>query len=57
MEYSAVKAAKELAATYGVKLSEKQHKKFVEALAKALVEAHNAGYRKGHDAAEYDDSK
>jgi hypothetical protein len=46
MTYSATNAAKELAAAHAVKLSDSQYKRFVEALAKGLAEAHNCGYRK-----------
>lgn len=42
--FSAVKAAKEFAATYAVTLSDRQHKVYVEALARAFVHAFNKGY-------------
>lgn len=45
--FSAVKAAKEFAATHAVKLSTKQHAAYVEALARAFADAYNQGYRKG----------
>lgn len=47
--FSAVKAAKEFAATHAVKLSTKQHAAYVEALARAFADAYNQGYRKGHE--------
>lgn len=60
MAYSALKEARGFAATYTVKLSDRQHERYVEALARLLVHAHNegynAGYKRGLNAAQYDDS-
>jgi hypothetical protein len=57
MSYNAAKVAKSFTATNAMKLSDKQHAIYVEALAKLLAEAYSEGYRKGHEAAEYSDTK